>query len=137
MIVDSQNELSNAQDITEDAASEKYIDTTKAGQALNELWLVVQVQTVLDSAAEGGTLAISLRTAAAVADGALTGPTTLFTTAAIAEASLVAGYQALLMRLPPGLLRYVDLYYDVNDGDPFTSGALDAFLTMSPDGLNS
>ncbi len=135
MLLDDQLILSKAQAITEDAASEYYIDTQAAGRAIDELWLVVQVQTTFDSEGEAGTLTISLRTAAAAAYGALTTPTTLFTTAAIAEESLVAGYQCLKMKLPPGLLRYIDLYYDENDGDSFTAGKLDAFLTPTPDGL--
>jgi hypothetical protein len=138
MLLSMLDYFSDAQAITVDAASEKYLDTLALGDALAKpLWLVVQVHTTFDSAGEAGTLAISLRTAAAAADGALTTPTTLFTTAAIAEASLVAGYQILKILLPPGLLRYIDLNYDVNDDDPFTAGKLDAFLTPCPDGMNS
>ena len=135
MLLDKELVLSDAQAITEDAASAFYINTQAAGRAIDELWLVVQVHTTFDTAAEGGTLIISLRTAAAAAGGELTSPTTLFISATFTEAVLVEGYRALTMKLPPGLLQYIDLYYDENDGDSFTAGKLDAFLTPTPDGL--
>lgn len=121
--------FSDAQDITEDAASTSYIDTQVAGRAVDELWLVVNVNTTFVSANKSGTLTIKLETD----DGTdFSGATVLYTSAAIPEASLVAGYNCVKMRLPDGLNRYIHLYYDENDGDSFTAGKLDAFLTMAP-----
>ena len=133
MLIDKELEFSSAQLLTASAKSTNHLDTQAAGRAINELWLVALIPVVLDSAAEAATLTIALRTAAALdVSSLLDTPTTLYATAAIAEATLVAGYVAVKMRLPEGLLRYIDLYYTVGTED-FTSGSIDAFLTMNPE----
>jgi hypothetical protein len=55
-------------------------------------------------------------------------PTTLFTTAAIAKATLVAGYQAIKMKIPPNSKRYVGVLYTVGTA-ALTAGAFSAFLS--------
>lgn len=121
--------FSDAQAITADTASTSYIDTQVAGRAVDELWLVVNVNTTFVSTGKAGTLTIKLETDD---ENTFDGATVLYTSAAIAEASLVAGYNCVKMRLPDGLNRYIRLHYDENDGDSFTDGKLDAFLTMAP-----
>ena len=117
--------FSDAQDIAStDVASTSYIDTKVAGRAVDELWLVVNVNTTFDG---GTSLTIKLQTDD---ENTFTEATDLYTSAAIPKASLVAGYNCVKMRLPDGLNRYIRLYYDVEGA--FTAGKLDAFLTMAP-----
>lgn len=129
MIVDYELLLSDAQAVTADAASTQYIDTQVAGKSVNELWLVVNVNTTLDSAGEAGTLSVILQTDD---DSAFGSATDLYTSQSFAESVLAAGYNLIKMRLPTsGLERYVRLYYNVNNSDAFTSGKIDAYLTPS------
>lgn len=91
------------------------------------LYLNIAVgDTALDSAGEAATLTVSLVT------GATSTPaTTVFSTAAIAEASLGAGAIVLSMPLPLGLARYNKLTYTVGTED-FTGGNINAWIGMEP-----
>ena len=126
MIIDTQLEMSNAQALTATAASTNLIDTSVAGDAVDELYLVVQVSTTLASAGKAATLDIILQTDSAVGFGTAT---TLATCPRIAEATLVAGYRCWAIRIPSGAKRYLRMYYTVGT-ENFTSGNIDAFLTM-------
>lgn len=120
--------FSDAQDIAStDVASTSYIDTKVAGRAVDELWLVVNVNTTFTKDTGTPTLTIKLQTDD---ETTFTEATDLYTSAAIAQTALVAGYNCVKMRLPDGLNRYIRLYYDVSG--TFTTGKLDAFLTMAP-----
>ena len=127
MIIDKLLEFSTAQDLRGTAASEDYVDTLAAGSAYgNELWLVVRVGTALDSGGNNATLTISLQS-----DSDSDFSTTLKThvsSGAIAEASCTANTIIWKTRVPPGLQRYLRLYYTVGTSN-FASGTIDAFLT--------
>ncbi len=125
MILDKQNEFSDAQALTATAASTNIIDTSVLGDAKNELYLVVQVSTKLASSGTSATLDIILQHDSAVGFGTVA---TLATLAQIAEATLVAGYRCWAIRLPAGAKRYLRMYYTVGT-ENFTSGNIDAFLT--------
>lgn len=131
MIIDKQLMMSDGQLITGSAASESYIDTGAKGNALDgsELYLVVRVKVELDSAGEAATLTIALQSDSDPAFGTVV---THFSTAALLEAALVAGYVALKMKLPVGLGRYIRLYYTYGT-EVFTGGSVDAFLTPNVD----
>lgn len=89
------------------------------------VWLYFQVPTALDSSGEAGVLTITVESddAATIDDD----PTTHYSSGALAEATLVAGYE-LKVRLPPGeYKRYLALRYTVS-GENFTSGAVSASL---------
>ena len=90
------------------------------------MYLNVTVGTVLDSAGEAATLTISLMTGAAASC-----TTTVFSTAALAEAVCAAGAILLAMPLPLGLLRYIKLTYTVGTED-FTSGTINAWIGSEP-----
>ncbi len=117
MILDSQNLFSDAQEVTDSAASENYINFGQRemafGTPVNTIFRVVE-------AFEGGTsLALSIQTAS---DAAFSSPVTLVSTAAIAVADLVEGYEFAIKQLPAGNLGYMRAYYTA-DGE-FTAGAI-------------
>ena len=144
MILDKQNMYSDDQAITTtDVASTNVIDhgapgTPKttgviAGRALYRdmgvgvcIPLLVQVT---ESFASGGTptLVVKLQ---ADNDEAFGSPTTLYTSASLALANLVAGSRIPMMAvLPEGLNeRYTRLYYDLtaDGGNTFTAGKITA-----------
>jgi len=128
-MIDYQERFSDAQAITVDAASTNYIDTQVAGRAYDEQWLEVMVNTTFDTSGEAGTLVIKLQTDS---DSAFGSATDLYTSASFAESALVAGAKLIQMRLPEGLERYIQLYFDVNNSDAFTAGKVDAYLTGAP-----
>lgn len=127
MIIDKLLEFSTAQTLTASAASEDYVDTLAAGSAYgNELWLVVRVGTALNSTGDDATLTISLQSDSD--SGFSTTLKTHVSSGAIAEASCTANTIIWKTRVPPGLQRYLRLYYTVGTED-FISGTIDAFLT--------
>jgi hypothetical protein len=125
MLMDKELIFSDAQAITADAASTVALDTNYIGRAIEEPWLVVNVETTLDTAGEAGTLVVKLQ----VDDNAsFTSAIDLFTSQSFAEADLASGKNLVKIRLPEGLEQHIRVYYDVNDADPFTAGKVDAFL---------
>jgi len=121
--------FSDAQAITVDSAclTQPYVDTLAPGRAIEELWLVVNVETAFASANSTGTLAIQLQTDD---NSSFTTPTNLFTSQIFAVAALTAGKNLVKMRLPEGLERYIRVYYD-NATEAFTAGKVDAYLDTS------
>jgi hypothetical protein len=125
MILDTLLLFSNEQAITADAASTNVIDLgADRDLGVADIDLICQVSTTLDSTGEAATLTVSLQTDS---DEAFGSPTTLFATAAIAEATLVQGYYIIKMKLPQVTERYLRLYYDRGTED-FTSGKVTAGL---------
>lgn len=112
MILDKQNLFSNAQAVTVTAASESVIDLGAEGAKVvtpNEKpsHLFVQVVTAF---ASGTSLKVGLE----MDDNAsFSSATTVFETAAIGVASLVAGYKFSLPCLPVGMEQFARLYYTV------------------------
>jgi hypothetical protein len=96
-----------------------------------DLWLVIQVTT---TATSGGSATAqwslcSDAQAAIAVDGS---QTTHFSTAAIAVATLVAGYRVCCIRLPAGTYeRYVGIVQTTAVA-AFTAGKVDMFLTDTP-----
>lgn len=106
------------------------------GQAL---YLVINVTTAVDSAGDGASVEFQLvsdDSATPAADGS---ETLHLKTDAIAEATLVAGFQ-LCLPIPLGVgieyERYLGIQQNVS-GEAVTAGAIDAFLTYDPHGWKS
>lgn len=127
MIIDSLNEFSDAQEVIVSMPSTNVIDHGAAGDAIgNELYLHILVdETAL--AAGAATVTFALRTDD---NASFTSPKTLWTSAAIGKATLVAGHVVARVRVPKGLERYSRLYYTVATG-PLTAGEFNAFLSPS------
>jgi len=98
----------------------------------HNMWLVVQVDTAVDSAGDGVTVAFELRSDAAAAINADTG-TLHFSSGAIAQASLTAGAQFAWQLPIEGNVyeRYLGLVQRTAV-EAVTAGAVSAFLTMDP-----
>ncbi len=131
MILDKQNEFSDAQAVTVTAISANVLDlgatnVLKDLGAGEPLYLVIGV-TVAATAVGAATVVFSLESDSDI--GLVTSPTVHFATAAIGKAVLVAGYRVAAVPLPLGdYERYLGLRYTVGTG-PLTAGAFDAFLT--------
>lgn len=150
MYVDKQLEFSDAQAVTSTAISSNVYDTlTKTtgaatissgtpgntrldlGGQFQNLYLVIQTAVAITDAGSDATLAVTFETAD---DAALSSNNTvLLTSGTLAFATYAtAGSQILVAKLPSALYRrYIGVRYTVASG-PFTAGAIDAFLTTSP-----
>lgn len=94
------------------------------GEAAKELYLHVIVSTTFTSGGSA-TLQVALQDSADGAAFAATSPPVA--TAAIAKASLVAGYELLRVKLPSDLRQYVKLVYTIGTA-AMTAGAVDAWI---------
>src|SRR3990167_1413897 len=124
MILDKTLLFSDAQAITVTAASTNVIDLgvdRDLGQS--DIDVLIQVLTAF-TAAGAATLTIALQTDN---DEAFGSPTVLYTSAAIAVASLVVGFNPFKLKLPQTTERYLRLSFTVTTG-PMTAGALTAGL---------
>jgi len=115
--------------LTATRQSTDIIDVVTADLNLGTLpiWLNIQVgSTDMDSNTDTSTLVVSLVTDS---DTTITNGTTIYSTPAIAEATLVAGYKILRMPLPLNvdLERYIGIVYTVAN-ENFTTGGIDAWL---------
>lgn len=123
MYLDKQNLYSEDQALTATAVSTNVIDHTVTELGPGE---PVEVIAQVTEAFTGGTsVAVTLQTDS---DEAFGTAVDVVSTAAIAVASLVAGYQFRLSTLPVGLLRYTRLNYTVV-GTP-TAGAVTSGLAL-------
>lgn len=150
MLIDTKELLSDEQAITSDAISTNVIDLIPNGGAINAgdtggpsanttvnigagkpLYLYMLVTTTLDTAAEGGTLDVTVESDD---NTSLSSATVHMTLAQVAEATLVAGYWiAKGIPLTPGSYqRYLGVRYNVNDADAFTSGKISAWISDAP-----
>ncbi len=131
-IMDAQLLFSDAQAVTSTAVSTNLLDlgplhadnTDRDIGAGSPLRLIVICDTTAQSTGSS-TVTISLET-----DDASTFPsaTTLFTTAAIAKASITAGTKLVDTALPKGFEKYAQLRYTVATAN-LTAGAFTAFIT--------
>jgi hypothetical protein len=125
-IIDKFNEFSESQAFTTGAnTSTKSFDTKGADIGTGEnLYLTVHVDVTCTSLG-ASTVAIAY----VESDNAdLSAATTLYTTAAIPYATLVAGYQAVKIKIPTNSKRYVGVIYTVATAD-LTAGKFSAFLS--------
>lgn len=123
MFIDAENEFSAAQAVTASAASTNVVDLGVARRGAGEpLKIAAGVQTTLASAGQTATMSVKLQSDD---NSSFSSPTTHFTSDAIAEADLVAGYQFDLPLVPDEVGRYLRLYYTVAN-ENFTSGNMDA-----------
>lgn len=127
-LVDALLQLSDAQAITTTAASTNVIDMLAEGQALEPgCWARFVVQTAFS----GGTnLQVQLQSgdSATMANGV-----TLAQSAAIPDATLVAGYEALVVKIPKNCKRFIRGYYI--DVGSHSAGKMDAHIVQNVDTL--
>ncbi len=136
MILDLQTKFSDAQALTATAISTNVIDLRNAATpaladegiaGAPDLWFVVQVVTAAAGGDAAKTLTISLESDS-TADLA-TSATVHYTSAAITGATLIAGYNAIRVKLPSGdYERYLGVRYTASA--TFTSFTLNAFLVL-------
>jgi hypothetical protein len=131
LILDKNLILSDAQAETTATThlSENIIDTVKVGDAVNELYFVAYVETACTSAG-AATVEIKLVTDSDVNMGS---PTVLWSSGAIAKASLVDKYCFGIVRLPKvnKLERYIAAQIVIGVA-ALTAGAFDIYLTDNP-----
>lgn len=146
MIIDTQNELSDAQAVTATAISANVIDlfaVTVGGQAAgfspnaridigDEAYLLVQTVTAATDVGSDATLTITLESADDV--GLTTNAIVHFSSGALAFAAFSpAGSQLVRIRLPKALYRrYLGVRYTVANG-PLTAGTFDAVIVENLD----
>lgn len=131
MLIDKENLFSNAQALTATAASTNLIDLGAANRDIGKanIRFRAQVDTTFLSGGSS-TLTLALQTDSTSSFGSATA---LYTSPAIAKASLVAGYVAVDIAVPRGVKRYLRVNYTVGTAD-FTAGALTAFLAEQTEG---
>lgn len=138
MLRDAQLLLSDAQAVTTATAtaSTNSIDTLNPAPADagigEEMWVVGVVNTTVTS---GGAANVGFKIQTDD-NSAFGSPTDLLTVAAIAKATLVAGYVFLKARLPAGCERYIRALITPDTND-LTAGKFDIFLTRNVDLLPS
>lgn len=129
MIIDKDLQVADAQAVTVSAASTSFIDLGVKGDALgNELYFVALVDTSFTTG-DSAVLAVSLQ---CDDNSSFSSAKTLVSTATIAAATLVAGYKALVVKVPVGCERYVRAYWTVTVGS-MTAGKIDAFFVTGFD----
>jgi hypothetical protein len=122
-ILDNELIMSNAQEFTTGAnASTNSIDFGRAGAGYNKKVLVTVNTSVTSGGA--GTVAIAVQHDSVTGFGSAE---TLFTTAALAKTTLVAGYKVLEYTLPAEVKRFVRVLYTVATAD-LTAGKLNAWV---------
>lgn len=127
MIVDSRLEFSDGQELTETAASTNYIDLDVAGDAVEELYLVVQVDQASDSADDGETVTAKLQS-----DDNASFSSPKDETAAVSIAQIEAGTTVIKQRIPRGLERYVRMAFTIAGTALTANPKVTAFLTTAP-----
>lgn len=133
MIHDRLSMFSQAQLVTASAVSSNVLDVGAHGDDIQrELTFFVQCRAAI-TADGAATVKFALRTSATLTAGALDAPVTLFETAAIAKASLTDGSFPVKIALPPGVLKYLDVYYTVATGPLTLLSAFDAGLAFGID----
>lgn len=128
MILDKQLMLSEAQAVTVSAASTNVIDIAGAARDVGigtPLYLFVNVDVAV-TAAGNATVVFGLQTDSTEA---FSSAETVFNTAAIGKAALVARARPVAVALPFGMKRYARLLYTVGTG-PLTAGAFTAGIAL-------
>lgn len=143
MILDERNEFCDATALNTGAAASYLIGdvidlgpapTTQDlnGGADTDLYLVIQVDTTVDSAGEALTVQFHLASDAQAAIAVDGSATYHWSSPAIAEAALVAGYRVCAVPLPMGAYeRYLGIL-QTTGVEAVTAGKVNAFLTRNP-----
>lgn len=131
MILDRENEFSDAQAVTSTAISTNVIDLGDDAVTRNigdGIYLVVQTDTAATDVSSDATLTVTLESDST--SNLATSPTVHFSTGALAFAAFSpAGTMIAQVMLPRGEYeRYVGVRYTVANG-PLTAGKFNAFLT--------
>lgn len=148
MILDKRNEFADATALSTAATGRALvgdvIDLGAVSQDIGngeDLYLVIQVDTAVTSAG-AATVSFELASDAQAAIATDGSATVHFATAAIPKATLVAGYMAAAIKLPPSSYeRYLGVLQNVGTA-ALTAGKVNAFLThdlakwqATPDGI--
>lgn len=127
MILDHNLIFSEAQAVTDDAYSTNYWDKGAAGNLGKDPWLVVRVTEAFVSAG-GATLQIELRTSAGLTGSDLNSSyVKLLISKAFTVAQLAVDTVIWKVRIPKGLLRYTQLYYEAATST-FSAGKVTAAI---------
>ena len=123
MLTDKDLQLSAEQVVTESAASTNHIDIAAATKFLGKKpGIVVQVKEAADSSGDAATVTFSIQTDD---NDSFSSPETVWSSAAIPQASLTLNSQPVAVELPVALQRYVRVYYTVGT-ENLTKGKFDA-----------
>lgn len=136
MILDERNEFCDATALNTGAAGSYLIGDVIDMTAVpgnpgvgEDLYLVIEVDTDVDSADDGVTVQFHLCSDAQAAIAADGSATYHFSTSAIAQATLVEGYQVCAVKLPQGTYeRYLGVL-QTTAVEAVTAGKVNAFLT--------
>ncbi len=126
--------FSEEQAVTVDADSTNILDLLAHGDDVQRfLTLFVQVREAVTSADAGATVTFELYTDDALNEAGtdLAADNLVWSSGAIAKATLVDGYFAVKVPLPPGVQRYLLLKYNVSA--TLTAGKFDAGLAWGID----
>jgi len=123
MILDALLRVSSEQAVTVSAASTSSIDTKAAGDSYEGAFVYFKCDTAAASGSSASTVNFLIQTSAT---SSFASTTTLFDSGAIAEASVVAGYE-VNGRLAQGALRYIRGYYTVGS-QSLTAGAFSGYI---------
>lgn len=130
MIIDRFNEFSDAQAVTASAASTNVVDLKAAGNIEGKPYYLIIKTNESATASGAATVTFALQTDSAENFGSAV---TLWSSAAVGKATLVAGYQVIRLALNGlALNKYLRVYYTVATG-PLTAGKFDAFLSADGD----
>jgi len=135
MYIDELNEFCDAEALAAGTGRQLVGDVIDLGAGVKDighgqpLYLVIQIDTVISGTSSTVDFELASDAAAAIAtDGSAT---VHYATGAIAEATLVAGYQVCAIALPQGTYeRYLGILANV--GTATVTGAINAFLTTEP-----
>lgn len=128
MLLDASLVLSDNQSITVTAPSSNYIDQLAKGDANVASWLVIRVATAF-TAAGSATLTADLE---CDDNTSFSSTRILWSSGAVAKATLIAGYWVAKVRIPLRRERYLRVNFTVATG-PMTAGAVDVFFVSDAD----
>lgn len=133
MIIDKDNEFSDAQAETTIAthASTNDIDLGVAGDAANELYLVICVHTKYES---DGAATVNFQLSTSAVETTHTNPVILWQTGVLAKTELTKG-KKWIVRVPKGALQFLRVNEIIGTA-VLTAGKFNAFLTPVPDTNN-
>jgi len=139
MYIDSELEFDDNDAHLSSGASTDYVDTLAAGDAISPGAKVVAKVSTAYVDAGGGTIVATLQTSADSAFGSyttlLTGPTVTIAGSSVADPAVgVGGIGTTLLDavIPPGVLRYLRVYYTMTAMD---AGSTDARIVLDSDKL--